>query len=256
MISSKKLIRKLFQRFPYKIAKKYHDYVGLMVGPLAPDIDIITLCLDVTDEVIKKAIENGSQLIISHHPFLYGSKKRVLETSEIKKRQFNTLKEHQIAVYSFHTNFDEGKDGMNDALATQLCLKNIVPLSEMPMGRIGELEHEMEIHRFAKYAKEKLDVDYGLLLDYGKPAVKKVAIIGGGGSGFYLEAIKDQADIYISGDAPHHVRRDIIALNYNYLDLPHEIEKIFTKQMANILKSIDAELVIYAVNDQVLPKVV
>ena len=73
----------------------------------------------------------------------------------------------------------------------------------------------------------KKDINYGLLLNYGKKMIKTVAIVGGGGSKYYKDAMLDGADIYISGDCPHHVRRDIITSNFNYLDLPHEIEKIF-----------------------------
>ena len=116
---------------------------------------------------------------------------------------------------------------MNDALAEKLELTNVREVTSCPMARIGNLKKEMEVKEFSAFAKNKLNINYGLLLNYGKKMIKTVAIIGGGGSKYYKDAMLDGADIYISGDCPHHVRRDIITSNFNYLDLPHEIEKIF-----------------------------
>jgi putative NIF3 family GTP cyclohydrolase 1 type 2 len=61
---------------------------------------------------------------------------------------------------------------------------------------------------------------------------------------------------FISGDAPHHVRRDIVLREYNYLDLPHEIERIFISQMGKILKEIDADLEVIAINHEETPEVI
>ena len=69
-MNSKKLIRKLWKLFPIKIAKKYHDYVGLMVSKLREETNKIIICLDVSPTVIDEAIKNDVDLIISHHPFI------------------------------------------------------------------------------------------------------------------------------------------------------------------------------------------
>ena len=64
------------------------------------------------------------------------------------------------------------------------------------------------------------------------------------------------ADIYISGDAPHHIRRSVIQHKFNYLDLPHEIEKIFMPRMKEILLEYDPTLNIIIVDHECLPKVI
>ena len=144
-MESKKLIRKLWKRFPLKIAKIYHDYVGVMVNCLHQETNKIVTCLDVTEKVIEIAKKENADLIISHHPFLYGKKSYILKTDSLKKKMYDDLLNNNIPVYSFHTNFDEGKDGMNDALATLLNLKNIRPIPFLEMGRMGELENEMDV---------------------------------------------------------------------------------------------------------------
>lgn len=255
-MKTRSLLLKLSKRFPKSIAKKYHDYVGLMCGKLKEDTSKILLCLDFDEEVMEIALKEKPDLIITHHPFIYGTFKKVLKHDSKKRELVERIIANDLVVYSMHTNFDEGNGGMNDALANALGLKNIIPLALEPMGRIGDLDQHIEIHEFAKYAKEKLHVDYGLLIHEGKDYIKKVAIIGGGGSREYYAALSSGADIYISGDAPHHVRRAIVSDKYNYLDLPHEIEKIFMPTMKKILLEYDDSLDIVIVDHEKLPKVI
>ena len=55
---------------------------------------------------------------------------------------------------------------------------------------------------------------------------------------------------------PHHARREVISYKFNYLDLPHEIEKIFMEQMKMILLEINPSLEIISLDHEVLPKVI
>ena len=85
---------------------------------------------------------------------------------------------------------------------------------------------------------------------------KDVAIVGGGGWHSFRIAQNEDYDIFISGDMPHHARREVISYKFNYLDLPHEIEKIFMKQMKMILLEINPSLEIISLDHEVLPKVI
>ena len=250
------LLTKLSKRFPKRYAKMNHDFVGLMAGSLPIEVHSIVLCLDFDEEVFEMIKDVKPDIIISHHPFIYGSKAKVLKYDPIKKALYDKVMERGLTIYSMHTNFDTGKGGMNDALSEALGLKDVYAPEKEIMMRIGYLEKEMEVEDFAKYAKERLNVDYGLLIAKGKKMVKKVAIIGGGGSRDYETALEEGVDIYISGDAPHHVRRGIVTQGYNYLDLPHEIEKIFMPTMKKLLLEMDDSLDITIIDHEELPKVI
>ena len=145
---------------------------------------------------------------------------------------------------------------MNDALAEALGLKNVYAPEKEIMMRIGELDEEMSAVELAKKAKQVFHVDYALLINSGSKNVKKVGIIGGGGSRDWPVAKEEGCDIYISGDAPHHVRREIVNAKYNYLDMPHEIEKIFMPTMKKFLLSWDSSLEIMEVDHEKLPTVI
>lgn len=247
-MNSKKLIRKLWKMFPLKIAKKYHDFVGLMVSYLKEETNTIVLCLDVSKEVIHVAKDNNADLIISHHPFIYGKKKYVL-LDQYKNEMYQQLEDLAIPVYSFHTNFDEGKYGMNDALAQKLELQNITPINNLEMGRKGSLDKPLNVYDFAKYAINKLDIEYGQLICNGNEMISTVGIIGGAGSREYRFAYEDGCDIYISGDTPYHIKKELRDKKKCYLNLDHEIEKIFMSQMDKILRAIDENLKIIIVDD-------
>ncbi|MBP5575030.1 MAG: Nif3-like dinuclear metal center hexameric protein [Bacilli bacterium] len=255
-MNTRLLLRQLAKRFPKRYAKMNHDYVGLMTGKLPAEVHKIILCLDFDWEVLPLIKENVPDLIITHHPFIYGTKYQVFKFDKRKEELCNEIDALGVPVYSMHTNFDTGKDGMNDALAEALELTNIYAPEKEIMMRIGELKEAMPVEEFAKFAKAKLNVDYGLLIDEGKPVVKKVGIIGGGGSRDWPVARDEGCDIYISGDVSHHIRRDIVNEKFNYLDLPHEIERIFIPQMKKILLSIDPTLEILMVDHEELPKVI
>lgn len=250
------LLNKLAKLFPKRIAKKYHDHVGKMTGEKPEEVNKIFICLDLDWEILPLVKEHKPDVIFTHHPFIYGTKYRLFKIDESKKLLCEEIDKLGITVYSFHTNFDEGKGGMNDSLTLALGLDNIYAPMKEPMMRIGELQNEMEVEDFARYAKEKLGVDYAILVNSGSNLVKKVGIVGGGGSRTWRVAKEEGCDIYISGDAPHHVRRDIVNSKFNYLDMPHEIEKIFIPTMKKIISSFDENVEIITIDHEKLPKVI
>ncbi|NLI94191.1 MAG: Nif3-like dinuclear metal center hexameric protein [Erysipelotrichaceae bacterium] len=257
MINTKSLLIKLGRKFPRHLALKNNDpYVGLQCGKLKERISKIVLCLDLDASILDEIIEIKPDLVITHHPFIYGTPAKVFESDPSKKLIVDKLEANDIAVYSYHTNFDEGEGGMNDALAKALNLENIHQLETLPMARGGTLPTPMSAKEFAYYALDAFDVSYGLLIDEGEEVIETVALIGGGGSYHWYLAKDAGYDIYISGDIPHHRRREITVSKYNYLDLPHEIERIFMPTMKKILLDIEENLEVIIIDHEKLPKLI
>lgn len=251
------LLIKLSKYFPKKIAKQYHDYVGLMCGKLKNDTNKVLICLDFDDEVLPYVKSFKPDIVFTHHPFIYGRKSYVLKNDLIKKRLYDEMLSLNVPIYSMHTNFDAGKGGMNDTLMRLLDVKNIHRSSIDPMMCIANLNHPLSALELSKQIKNAFDVDYGLLVcNDNNKTINTIALIAGGGSRSWQIAKEENADMYISGDAPHHVRRDIINNNYCYLDLPHEIEKIFMPRLKEILLKIDEKLEILIVDHEKLPCVI
>ena len=255
-MKTKTLLYNLSRRFPKRLAKAWDDYVGLMVGKLPNEVHRIVLCLDFDEFIYDEAKAFKPDLIITHHPFIYGPKKKVLEEDPHKRDLTKRLERNNIPVYSMHTNFDDGIGGMNDALSNALHLNDVYTPSGCTSMRIGYLSKKMSINDFAKYAKQCLNTSYGLLTKANDKPIKKVGIVGGGGSSFYKTALEEGCDIYISGDVHHHTRREMLIDDMNYLDLPHEIEKIFMPQMYALLKEMDPKLEILIIDHEKEPSVI
>lgn len=258
-MKTKSLISKISKKYPKKLAEVY-DYPGLQVSSFKEETNCVLLCLDFDTDVLNYILENNLEnkidLIITHHPFIFGKKSKVFEEDEIKEYLYSKLEELKLPIFSLHTNFDNADDGMNDLLASKLELQNIRKLCSEKAARGGDLPHKMTPQEFSKYAIEKLGVDYGLLLDYGTKEINNVAIVGGSGWRAYKSAQLESYDAFISSDIPHHTRRDIVARKFNYLDIPHEVEQAFIDHFKKMLLSFDSNMEIICVFQEQMPEAI
>jgi len=100
------------------------DNVGLQVGSLRREVKNILLCLDVDENVVDEANHKNCNLIISHHPLLFRSLRKLDVVSDKKSRIIEKLIKKDITLYSAHTNLDFTKDGVSFQLAKKLNLTN------------------------------------------------------------------------------------------------------------------------------------
>ena len=242
MLKTANLLQSFGRDFPKRLAKPYGDFVGLMTGTLPKTLKKIAIVLDMEQVLLDDMIKEKPDLILTHHPFIYGTKHQVFKHDENKKKLAKVLDQHHMPVYSLHTNFDAGRGGMNDALASALGLINIAHLKADPLARGGQLAKPMARLAFAQLVKEKLALPYVHLIPSGSSMIHKVALIGGGGAKYYPTAQAEGFDIFLSGDSVHHVRRGIVNAHFNYLEIAHEVETIFIPTMANYLKRLDPTL--------------
>jgi dinuclear metal center YbgI/SA1388 family protein len=132
-------IIELFEQFsPKKYAAMEGDPIGLQIGNLQKPISSVLVALDVTEEVVEEAINDGVGLIIAHHPLIFRPLKKI-DTTKPNGRVIEKLIKHDIAVYAAHTNLDVAKGGVNDLLAEALQLKNtevLVPTFEIDVIKL------------------------------------------------------------------------------------------------------------------------
>jgi len=108
---------------PLKLAEDW-DNVGLLLGNSEQEINKIMVCLDVTDDVVNEAIKRKTDIIISHHPFIFKGLKKINE-NDLKGKNIYKLIKNNIGVYSAHTNLDSAEYGLTQHLAETLELKGI-----------------------------------------------------------------------------------------------------------------------------------
>ena len=66
----KEVIDALESFAPLPLQESY-DNAGLQVGLTETEVSGALLCLDVTESVIREAVDMGCNLVISHHPVLF-----------------------------------------------------------------------------------------------------------------------------------------------------------------------------------------
>ena len=105
---------------PYNLQESY-DNSGMNVMFGDKDITKALIALDITTEVVEEAAKKGADLIITHHPVIFGSVTSLRGTDAVVK-----LCQKQISALSAHTNFDNSI--MNDILCEELGMTPIAPL--------------------------------------------------------------------------------------------------------------------------------
>ena len=100
------------------------DNVGLLVGNADDKVDKCLVALDITDEVIEEAVRLGAQLIVSHHPIIFGAIKSVT-AEDLVGRKIIALIRNDISAICMHTNLDIAEGGVNDVLMSALKAKTL-----------------------------------------------------------------------------------------------------------------------------------
>lgn len=113
--------------YPLQYQESY-DNSGLIIGNKNSEVNKALICVDVTEEIIDEAIMTKSDLIISHHPIIFNSIKKINGNNLIERIIIKAIK-NNISIYSAHTNLDNQKSGVNSILCKKLKLKNLNILS-------------------------------------------------------------------------------------------------------------------------------
>lgn len=93
--------------------------------------------MDLTAENASYAADNGVNLIISHHPFLFRSLHEI-DLGTYRGKIIETLIRSSIVSFAAHTNLDIARGGVNDVLAEKLSsvMYPDLPLLKMDLMRI------------------------------------------------------------------------------------------------------------------------
>lgn len=107
---------------PLQLQESY-DNSGLQAGDPNAEASRALICLDITEAVVREAIEKKCQLIISHHPLIFEGLKQISPSSATGRIIAEAIR-HNITIYTAHTNLDNAPGGVSKAMADRLGLIN------------------------------------------------------------------------------------------------------------------------------------
>ena len=252
------IIQIINQLAPPLLAEEW-DNVGLQIGDSRQPVRRIGVALDPSPEVVKEACKNKVDLLITHHPLIF----RPLKSIDFDTPGGSIIQmaaQHQLAIFSAHTNLDIVRDGVNDVLAQQLGLRNLTVLhpvqvrerakegvapwtdseAEYGIGRIGSLAKTGSLRSLVSMVKKKLELDFIKVAGDLEMKVKQVAICSGSGSSLMQSFLASKAQAYISGDIHYHDAREAEALNRAIIDIGHFSSEhlmvdAFAQQLENVI---------------------
>lgn len=226
MTSVNEVYKLIQEKAPFELQMDF-DNAGFLVGRGERLVNRILVALDITEPVIKEAINCGAQLIVAHHPVIWGGAKSVTDQTPTG-RKLLLMVEHGVAGICAHTNLDAVEGGVNDELALRLGLADIGQLHQdgvdnqgrpFGIGRIGTVPTQ-SLYDFALTVKQLLDANGIRLVDGGKP-VHTVAVGGGACGSMLQDAIAQGCDTFVTSDVKYDGFLDAKALGINLIDAGH-----------------------------------
>lgn len=249
------IIKIIDQLVPPRLAEEW-DNVGLQIGDPRWPVRRLWVALDPSPEVVKAACGEDVDLLITHHPLIF----RPLKSIDFDTPGGSIIQmasQHQLAIFSAHTNLDIVRDGVNDVLAKRLALKYLKILqpvetaealqddnspligaaAEHGIGRIGSLAKTTSLRSLALTVKKKLDLNFAKIAGNPELEVTRVAICSGSGASLMQAFFSSDAQVYISGDIRYHDARDAESANRGIIDIGHfPSEHLMVEALARQLK--------------------
>lgn len=116
----KDVVAFLEEKAPTALQENY-DNAGLIVGDPDAEVSGVLVCLDSTEAVIEEALALGCNLVVAHHPIVFGGIKRLTGSSYVEKTVIAAIR-RGVAIYAIHTNLDNVLHGVNGEICRRLGL--------------------------------------------------------------------------------------------------------------------------------------
>ncbi len=220
-----------------EMCEKYgwYDNSGILVD-VGEDIQKILFSLDLSAAAVDEAIASGANLIITHHPAIYGKISRLDYHDEalLGNKLIRCIR-RGLSVVSMHLNLDSAKGGIDECLMEGIShsagatrgagTRLIATQCKMEQGAygrayeiiptpLGELARAMK----ATFNSERVEL-YG---DKNK-SVRRVASFCGSGADEKAIAFAkaNGAEVVVSSDFKHHVLSLALEVGLSVITLTH-----------------------------------
>jgi dinuclear metal center YbgI/SA1388 family protein len=148
MMRIKDVLLKLEQWAPIAHQESY-DNSGLLTGDTEAVCSGVLVALDCTEAVLMEALAKGCNLIVAHHPIVFGAMKKFTGADYVSRVIRMAIKK-DLAIYAIHTNLDNVHSGVNARMAQALQMRQYRILRPQK-GRLRKLvtfvpdSHQQEV---------------------------------------------------------------------------------------------------------------
>ncbi len=200
-----------------EFCKKYklYDNSGVLINFGAEQkITGALFTLDLTEKAVAEAVKKGYNLIVTHHPVIYGGISQI-DTDVPLSAAIAKCVQNKISIISMHLNFDAAPKGIDHYLMCGLGGKQAEKiLAECALNGAYGRVYGVKATKFSDYVngvKTEFNTQRVWAFGDGEKTVKKVASFCGAGCDeqAIAFAVSSGADVFVSADMKHH---EILAL--------------------------------------------
>jgi dinuclear metal center YbgI/SA1388 family protein len=217
------LVAAIDERIPFGNAGAW-DPVGLQLGGAEREVTSVSVCHEVTGDVVGRVRSDGMDVLVSYHPLLFTPTTTLVDGVDANGRAL-ALAELGVSLIVVHTAFDVLRPGTADALLAVLGLEasgTFAPVDDVGGADIGRIADLSTTETLASIAS-LVGAATGWPTRYNMPAdrpIKTVAVVPGSGDSFVDEAI-GRVDCFITGDVSHHGAARARAYGLSIIDAGH-----------------------------------
>lgn len=195
------------------------DNAGLLIGEPNATVKRVLFTLDATLPVINDALHWGAELIITHHPLMFGGIRHI-RYDEPEGAVLAALTKAHLHLIAAHTNLDQAALGTGQSLALALGIRDAIPASPDPYLWAGTLNPPQTAALFLEDVNATLGAHARL---YGNPntLVRHVAMGAGAYGEGYASAVSHGCDAYVVGEIKHHELLGALACGLTIFEAGH-----------------------------------
>ncbi len=221
------------------------DKSGIQVAARRSEIKTLAVALDPVPATIEKALEQGADMVLTHHPLsLAPALPACLDNYH---EVLSLLFKADVPLYAAHTSLDVQPDGPAGWLARHLCLKHPQFLEQTGescgFGLAGNLPEAMTFQQILEALEKRIDLSCATLIGQVPQSIKRVAYCTGSGASLMREAWTEGADLYITGDVKYHAALDckgcILDVGHHSLEeeMMHEMQALLARRLDGSVKT-------------------
>ncbi|MGN0813281.1 MAG: Nif3-like dinuclear metal center hexameric protein [Candidatus Coproplasma sp.] len=203
---------------------KMYDNSGIIIN-CAKEVTGALFSLDFSEEAVNRAIERGYNLIITHHPAIYGGISRIDITQDPKSRAIENCIKNGISVISMHLNFDAAPHGIDYYLMCGLGGKDGKVCATVPNGGYGRV-YEIEpvtVNELLKRVSAEFKTHRAVYHGNENIIINKVGSFCGAGfddTNMHF-SIDNGCNLFVSSDLKHHEITQLVERGIGVLHLTH-----------------------------------
>ncbi len=236
------LYKKLDEKFPFDLQCEW-DNSGFLCGELEDEVEKVLVTLDVNLEVCENAVLLGCNVILSHHPLMFGKGINSIVDSKDAKILKYCIK-NNLNIIAMHTNLDNSDAYVSKAIALKLGYEvtHTFSLGEDVIG--VEVDINQDTVDVVNHIKHVFNYR-ALKCSLNNSKVKKALIIGGSGNDAFHKFSNSSIDMIITGDVKHAVFHDAYCASKSVVEILHYEE---FEALRNVLDDFDVEVKLFDKN--------